>query len=765
MQFLTYVSILRRWFWLIGLSLLLAGGSAFIFTKAQPPIYEAATTLEIGSARAGNPNLDSPTVTLPRELADTYIFIVRTRNTLNVVIDRLHLNLTADALDKMFQVKTRANTALFTITVSNSNPVLAASIANALADELIVNSPTKIAIEQQDQIRVVKDELDKTQAQLKGLHDELNQVTEALANSPTDAAALTTRRSELNDRIFAAQTILNDQLGILIKLQDANAVNTLTVVEAAYTPVKSTGPSATLNTLVALVAGLVFSMSIVFVVEYLTDGIRLPSEIESLLGLSLIGMITPFGRRRAYNKKLIAYLNPISAVSEAYRILYLNLLLQRKKSDQLHLRYTVTSPHPKEGKSINAANLAVTFALTGLRVLLVDTNLRHPTLHKIFKLSNEQGLSTVLTLNLEETALTTVSRQPEAQGVKQLEAPHTNGSMTTRLLPPLPTEAYEDGLQDTNRWSELMERLAKPTEITCLSVITAGVAVPDRTGLIDSPEMRQFMENLAKDTSYDVIIFDAPALLEQADAALIAKLTTSEVILVIDAGHTPRAAAVRAQRYLSGLSLPVTGVLLNRVDPWTVQVGYVKSAEQAKVSEPVTAAPDMLPANVVPSGHQNELSAESSTLTRTDEAALAAEILARKATSNRMKATGSSDSKRQALNNSTQVIEGLSIVVFVNNSGMPLTYTVGSQITLGRHNPEANPDEHIDLTDFQADSFGVSRIHARLQHNPDGLQIEDLRSTNGTFINGVAIKPNEPYPLKSGDEIRLANVPIRIYFI
>ncbi|HVO71210.1 MAG TPA: Wzz/FepE/Etk N-terminal domain-containing protein, partial [Aggregatilineaceae bacterium] len=588
MELLSYLVIVRRWFWLIVLSAVLTGGEAYVLTKRQPPSYSASTTLEIGSARSENPNLDIPTVTLPRELADTYIFILRTNGTLSSTIADLNLDMTPEALDKTIQVRAQTNTALFTITASNEDPVMAAKIADTLASELIVHSPTTIAIAQQNQIKVIQAEVDNTRALLASLRAELKSVDDAIT-SGTPTSALSTRRNEVNDRILAAQTVLNNQLDILLKLQAANNVNTLTVVAPAVVPTTATGPSVALNTILGIAVGLIFVLGVVFVVEYLADTIQLPSEVELLLGLPLIGMITPFGRRRRYNKAVITLTNSHPAIAEAYRITSLNLLLANKGNDGPHLRYVMTSPNPDEGTSINAANLAATFAQTNMRVLLIDANLRHPTQHQIFALNNEKGLSSLCDMNVEDAAPVGASEPTENSDVTQAEDSPVSVDRSAGSASDAPGPV--DTLPAQNEVAQWVESLAQTTEIPNLNVITTGPVPSHQRGFLDLPQIRQFMEGLADNKCYDVILIDSPALLPAVDTALIANLTGAEVILLLAAGKTRRTAAVRAKRYLEGLSIPVVGIILNRLDPLAMEVGYARPERPTQVPDLVTPAP------------------------------------------------------------------------------------------------------------------------------------------------------------------------------
>ncbi|MEP7284565.1 MAG: FHA domain-containing protein [Chloroflexota bacterium] len=105
------------------------------------------------------------------------------------------------------------------------------------------------------------------------------------------------------------------------------------------------------------------------------------------------------------------------------------------------------------------------------------------------------------------------------------------------------------------------------------------------------------------------------------------------------------------------------------------------------------------------------------------------------------------------------------IVIFVDDQREPIGAVVQPQLTLGRHVSGSQSRSHVDLDSYGAFDRGVSRIHARIKRDGKKFLVEDLDSSNGTFINAKPLEPNTPYPLKSGNELRLGELRMRVYLL
>ncbi|RKD23238.1 capsular biosynthesis protein [Ammoniphilus oxalaticus] len=203
-------------------------------------------------------------------------------------------------------------------------------------------------------------------------------------------------------------------------------------------------------------------------------------------------------------RSLITLTNPRSPVSEAYRTLRTNL--QFSGIDRQLKRLMVTSTGPGEGKSTTIANLAIVTAQTEKKTVLIDADLRKPTVHHTFEIPNRHGLTTVIT------------GQASAQEVVQ------------------------------------------STTIPHLDVITAGPIPPNPAELIGSQAMTRFIEEVA--TLYDQVLFDTPPVLAVTDAQILASKLDG-VIMVVNAGKTNKEMALRAKVQLENVQANIVGVVLN----------------------------------------------------------------------------------------------------------------------------------------------------------------------------------------------------------
>ena len=266
-------------------------------------------------------------------------------------------------------------------------------------------------------------------------------------------------------------------------LQQEGNANSLKVVEPGRIPEATVGSSTLGKTAVAALVGAVLAFGLAFLIEYLNNTIRTPSEVMPLLNVPLIGTITPFGKRNTYKDKLIAWTEPRSAISESYRALRVNLTYRTNEEGSadtpLDCRsYLVTSPGPGEGKSVTAANLAVTFALMGTRVLLVDLDLRRPAQHELFNVRNNNGLSTIWGTR---------------EVPKRIDDLQNNGASK-------PTHrAVQPNIQ------LFLSHLIQKTEIKNLDILPAGTPIANPSQLLDTPEIRSLISEVTSSGQYDVV--------------------------------------------------------------------------------------------------------------------------------------------------------------------------------------------------------------------------------------------------------------------
>jgi len=208
-----------------------------------------------------------------------------------------------------------------------------------------------------------------------------------------------------------------------------------------------------------------------------------------------------FGKER----QLITHHSPRSPISEQYRTLRTNI--EFSSIDEPIRTILVTSTTPGEGKSTTAANLAIVFAQQGKKALIVDTDLRNPTVHYTFRIANTYGLTNILT--------------------KQAT----------------------------------MNEAIQLTSIKDVYVLTCGPIPPNPAELIASESMTQFIQNASE--QFDIVIFDTPPVLAVTDAQILANKVDGS-ILVFSSGSTNIDAAIKTKEVLSHAKAKLLGVVLNK---------------------------------------------------------------------------------------------------------------------------------------------------------------------------------------------------------
>lgn len=209
--------------------------------------------------------------------------------------------------------------------------------------------------------------------------------------------------------------------------------------------------------------------------------------------------------KRAVN--LAAYLNPKSPITEQYRLIRNNLHFS--SVDKEIKTIVVTSPEPSDGKSTTAANLAIVLAQQAKQVLLVDTDLRKPSVHYSFSLSNIDGLTSVISKEIT------------------------------------------------------VEQAISKTNIPNLDILTCGPIPPNPSELLGSKAMEQIKEELEE--LYEYIIFDTPPLLLVTDSQVMANKCDG-VVLVVASGKTKKDQALKAKELLNKANSQLLGVVVNGVE-------------------------------------------------------------------------------------------------------------------------------------------------------------------------------------------------------
>ena len=239
------------------------------------------------------------------------------------------------------------------------------------------------------------------QAQYQSAKQQESLIREKLGQ--TRKQVLSTQDSSIDLNLLKREVDTNRQLydGLLQRIKQLGVsggvvTNNISVVDPAEASLFPYKPSLARNLLIGLAAGLFLGLCIVFVLEFIDDSIKFPDEVERLLGIPLMGIIPKVTRKRGDAKEvaLDVHSDPRSTLAEAYRSV--RTALQFSTPEGAPKRLVVASTTRNEGKSTTALSLAISFAQMGQRVLLIDADMRNPSIHKLLDMPNEFGLSNLL---------------------------------------------------------------------------------------------------------------------------------------------------------------------------------------------------------------------------------------------------------------------------------------------------------------------------------------------------------------------------------
>ncbi|HXG70788.1 MAG TPA: polysaccharide biosynthesis tyrosine autokinase [Gemmatimonadaceae bacterium] len=351
-------------------------------------------------------------------------------------------------------------------------------------------------------VQSVRSEYQAALAQENSLTSALNQQKgEALSmNRKAIDYGVLDRDVQSSKQIYDSLMQRAKETGVAGELKTSN----IRVVDLAEQPRRPVRPQKRTNLLLALFGGTLLACGLVFFFEYVDSRIKNPEEIRAHLGLAHLGLLPSVDSKAGYP---LLHNGVAANFSESFRAIRTNVLFS--SADKGSRSMVVTSTGPGEGKSMVAANLAVSLAQAGQRVLLIDADMRKPKVHEIFGVAQEPGFSNVL-----------VGDAKASEAVRE-------------------------------------------TPVNGLWTMTAGRIPPNPAELLGSVRCRDFVESLKG--HFDWVILDSPPIMAVTDAALLAHYATG-VVFVVGAEMTSRHAAKRALEQLETANARFVGAILNRVD-------------------------------------------------------------------------------------------------------------------------------------------------------------------------------------------------------
>ena len=324
--------------------------------------------------------------------------------------------------------------------------------------------------------------------------------------------------SNLRNNIERHRALFNSVVNQLKQAQLVSESGSVTAQTINPPAVVTLGPRMALILIMALVVGCGLGGGAAYVVDLMDARIRTLSELRRVLEYYVLGLVPqlPSGQGDLTGEVgLISHSLPRSAQSESYKSVRTNLEFLRRNGDVRVL--LVTSASSGDGKSTTASNLAISLAHAGRKVLLIDGDLRRPSLHKIFALRRDSGLTQVLK-----------DHHP-------------------------------------------LQRAIQPTLVENLDLLAAGPDVTNPAELLTSHRLGEALDEMRR--MYDVVIFDSPPLLAVADSSILA-VAADRILLVVRVAATRRHDLDRVGELLRTLGTPVIGAVINAITQGQSGYGY-----------------------------------------------------------------------------------------------------------------------------------------------------------------------------------------------
>jgi len=380
-----------------------------------------------------------------------------------------------------------------------------------------------------------------------------SQIADAIVVVKGQLAALADTGGQRSSEYTSLQQSLQS-----LELLEASVRGNFKVITAASPPSAPFSPDKKRGIALAVVAGLVLGVGLAFLIEQFDTRVRGDEQVAELLELPVIGRVPPVRRKSRDGGVLQTLADPSGADAEAYRLLRSNLDFMAVDDDIKSL--LIASSVQGEGKSVTVCNLAISMALAGKRVILLDADLRSPRVHAYLGVPNALGLSSVIARRVPvREALVSIALEASMKQGGSLvmtaraasgEAVDTKGllaaAVVRRKSPSSGTESAEW------LWPE------GPGKKAVLHVLTSGPLPPNPGEIVASRRFVEVVKELAANA--DIVLIDAPAMLPVGDTAALAGWADA-LVYVVNLRKVRRHTLVQARIQLARLSCHKLGVI------------------------------------------------------------------------------------------------------------------------------------------------------------------------------------------------------------
>ncbi len=502
------IQVGRRWWWILVIGTLLGGMAGWAAASRAESSYQADAKLLLDRSSLSSAPDNSASaynnILAAERLTQTFGQLVTTRTVLNESLARMGEEangMTASSLEAALTVTVIPDTQIIKIDATDPDPDRAALIVNTVAEVFASQAATirpEISVENADALQASIDDI------VGQMEETQRQITELEARSDANSGAIQTQLRDLRTQLGQDQsrhaelvetqqrmTINAAESGVLVKIVDPAV--------ASGTPVNS-NPSFLL--FAGLLTGFILAGGVVFVLGYLDNTVKDPADVQRITGRNALGLIPSFEHPEQFE----ALTDLRSPPAEAFRALRTNL--QFATVGKVVRSLVLTSAAPGEGTTTTATYLAMVLSQGGQRIILVDANLRHPSLHRVADVANRAGV--------------------------------------TNLLLGDSLESVEDYLRST--------------DLEHLKILTSGPLPPNPADLLNSRRMEDLIKHL--ELKADLVIIDCPPL-RYADALIVTGMS-SGALVVAASGKTRSNDLADAIGTIEQTGRPIFGTILNK---------------------------------------------------------------------------------------------------------------------------------------------------------------------------------------------------------
>jgi polysaccharide biosynthesis transport protein len=487
-----YLGVIWRRKWVVVLVTVVAALAAFGVSSLQSKVYLAQAdliyerSLDVANPLTGQTYTDSTTRLVDMQSVDAIINSPPMQQRANTILQQRGLpatgyEMTAEIVVPDTTATNQLNNNVVAIKATSKNPALAAAAAQAYADSFVSWRLERVR----------------------------SQISRAVAAVKTQVADYTGAAKQSSDYLILQQRLRD------LQILKATATGNFRVLVPASVPTSPVEPKPLRSALLGLGIGLFAGIGLAFLLEQFDTRLRRAEDVAALLRQPILGRVPRLTRDQAKTGELVAMAHPADAVSEAFRLVRTNLAFM--DVDDKVKSLMITSSLQGEGKSVAIANLAVTMALAGKKVVVVDADLRRPRQHRLFGLKNEVGGSSVAARDVD---------------------------LISALQPVDVAERNGDGgaNADFGIWAAAAGHQAR------LWVLTSGPIPPNPGEIVASKRFSDLLAKLREQA--DIVLVDSPAMLAVGDTAALASEVDGLVYLIdMDKARRPVLQAAADQLY------------------------------------------------------------------------------------------------------------------------------------------------------------------------------------------------------------------------